>query len=300
MFHDDALEWLARSVGIDPGRLEITQMKGSTSSSVYLIQSDAGEGSERCVLRVLDNRAWLAQEPDLAAHEAAALEKANGAGLRAPKLVAYSSDEVGFGGPVVLMSFIDGKIDLQPRDFKNWLDRLASELAEIHRQEADAFPWRYRSWVEKESLAVPYWTSNPRLWGRAVRLVSGTAPAARQVFLHRDFHPANLLWREEAVTGVVDWINACRGPAGVDVAHCRTNLALMYGPAASEQFLASYVDVADGFDYHPYWDVDSILNSCAPEPSFYAPWQEFGLSLIPPEVLMHRADAHLEWVMSRA
>jgi hypothetical protein len=43
---------------------------------------------QRFVLRVLDNHEWLAEEPDLAAHEAAALEEAQKAGLRAPSLVA--------------------------------------------------------------------------------------------------------------------------------------------------------------------------------------------------------------------
>ena len=56
-------------------------------------------------------------EPDLASHEAAALDEAERAGLPAPRLVAYADNDVGFGAPVVLMSFIEGRIELQPRDF---------------------------------------------------------------------------------------------------------------------------------------------------------------------------------------
>ena len=233
------------------------------------------------MLRVLDNREWLAAEPDLASHEAAALDEAQRAGLPAPRLVAYADDDVGFGAPVVLMSFLDGSVDLRPADFQGWLRALAAQLAAIHRRPADGFPWRFRSWVNRAALVTPAWSAVPRLWERAIEFWLRTEPESRAVFIHRDYHPTNVLWREGAVSGVVDWINACRGPAGVDVAHCRTNLAGMYGPAAADEFLAAYRDAADGFTYDPYWDLDSLLDMCLAGPSYYPPWQEFGLGAIP-------------------
>ena len=107
-FGADAREWLARSIGAAPRRLDLVRMKGSTSSSVFLGQCSHSSKPQRFVLRVLDNPEWLADEPDLATHEAAALEEAQKAGLRAPSLAAYSSDDIGFGAPVALMSFIEG------------------------------------------------------------------------------------------------------------------------------------------------------------------------------------------------
>jgi aminoglycoside phosphotransferase (APT) family kinase protein len=296
-FGKDAHDWLGRSIGITTDYLDIAQMKGSTSSSVFLIQCARGANPKRFVLRVLDNQEWLAEEPDLAAHEAAALEEAQKAGLRAPKLVAYSSNDIGFGAPVVLMSFIEGNIELRPSNFQQWLGGLAGELASIHQHTADAFPWRFRSWVERATLTPPKWTTVPRLWERAIELVPRAEPDSHSVFIHRDYQPTNVLWHKGAVSGVVDWINACRGPAGVDVAHCRTDLAQMCGPAAADQFLDAYREVAHGFAYNPYWDLDSILDVCLPQPSFYGPWREFGLGIIAPEVLRHRVDAHLEGVM---
>jgi Ser/Thr protein kinase RdoA (MazF antagonist) len=47
------------------------------------------------------------------------------------------------------------------------------------------------------------------------------------VFLHRDYHPGNLLWNDGSLSGIVDWAFSCRGPRGVDVAHTRWNLALV-------------------------------------------------------------------------
>jgi aminoglycoside phosphotransferase (APT) family kinase protein len=274
-------------------------MKGSTSSSVYLIECSRGSAPQRFVLRVLDNTDWLADEPDLAAHEAAALEEARKADLRAPRLIAYSSDDVGYGAPVVLMSFIEGKIELQPVDFASWVDGLAGELASIHRHTAPGFGWRFKSWVNWAELAVPMWTAIPRAWERAIDIVLGTAPDSPLVFIHRDYHPTNVLWHEGGVSGVVDWINACLGPAGADVAHCRTNLTEMYGPWAADLFLEAYCRKAPGFEYSAYWDLDSLLDMCLPRVGFYPPWQEFGLGSITQEVLNQRVDAYLESVIRR-
>ena len=306
-FSDDALAWLGREIGVAGRGLDVVQMQGSTSSSLFLIENPRGAAPQRYVLRVLDNREWLAEEPDLASHEAAALDEAQRAGLPAPRLVAHTSDDVGFGAPVVLMTFVEGRIELRPPDFQDWLHGLAGQLAEIHRHPADGFPWRYRSWVNRAALAPPPWSTAPHVWERAIELWLNVGQVGnlsyaevRTVFIHRDYHPTNVLWRGGAVSGVVDWINVCRGPAGVDVAHCRTNLAQMHGPEAADRFLDAYLNVADGFVYDPYWDVDSVLDMCLPQPSFYAPWQQFGLDMIAPELNRRRVDTYLERVMIRS
>ena len=140
IFSETALDWLGRAVGAAHGSLTIVPMGGSTSSSLFRVERTGAPAAERFVLRVLDNREWLAAEPDLASHEAAALDEAQRAGLPAPRLVAYADDDVGFGAPVVLMSFLDGSVDLRPADFQGWLRTLAAQLAAIHRHPADGFP----------------------------------------------------------------------------------------------------------------------------------------------------------------
>jgi aminoglycoside phosphotransferase (APT) family kinase protein len=298
-FGADAREWVIRSIGTTARSFEIVQLKGSTTSSVFLIQCSQGSKPQRFILRVIDNQEWLADEPDLVAHEAAALEEAQKAGLRAPRILACSSEEVGFGAPVVLMSFIEGNVEIQPSDFHGWLDGLAGELSLVHQHRANTFGWCYLSWVDKTALAPPKWTAIPHVWERAIDLVLNTAPDVHSVFIHRDYHPTNVLWRGGVVSGVVDWISACRGPAGVDVAHCRINLAKMFGLLAANQFLDAYIEAADGFEYDPYWDIDSLLDVCIPQPTFYPPWQEFGLDIITSEVLKQRVDKYLESVMMR-
>lgn len=295
MWLASAYEWLGEMIGSIPTTISLQKLAGSTSSSLFLVQSP----TKKFVMRLLDNLEWLANERDLAAHEAAALQEAQKAGLAAPTLLAYSDQDVGFGFPVVLMSFLEGKVELCPTDFSNWLENMAKELATIHRHRADGFAWHYRTWVNRETVVPPVWTTIPNSWQRAIEQVRDKEPAYHPVWIHRDYHPANLLWKNGKISGIVDWINACCGPAGVDVAHCRTNLAMMFGRASADQFLQSYLRWADSFEYHPYWDLDSLLDMALPEPTFYSPWRTFGLDRIPAKLLEERMDSYLNSVITK-
>jgi aminoglycoside/choline kinase family phosphotransferase len=127
------------------------------------------------------------------------------------------------------------------------------------------------------------------LWRRAIERYRHGAPASDTVFIHRDFHPTNVLWRDGKLSGIVDWVNACLGPAGIDVAHCRLNLVVMYGIDAARTFLDAYRRARGDYVHEHYWDIEVLLGAL-PEPTYYAPWQEFGLTPIEPEVLRARLE----------
>jgi len=73
----------------------------------------------------------------------------------------------------------------------------------------------------------------------------------------------------------------------------------MLGVDAADQFLKSYCAAADGFDYQPYWDVDSMLDMWLDGPGYYEPWREFGMEVITADVIRQRANAYLGSVMRR-
>ena len=292
-----ALSWLGQATAIPVDQLTLTQLQGSTSSTLYRVEHADKPQHPRYVLRVLDNAEWLAEENDLAEHEFAALAQAQGTGQNVPKPIAYAAHDIGFGAPVVLMSFLMGRIDLHPTNMGQWLRELAEALATIHQQPAPDFPWRFRSWVNRASLAPPHWSKAPQTWVRAIERWRQTAPNSPLVFIHRDYHPTNVLFQDGRVSGVVDWINACRGPAGVDLAHCKTNLVMMYGHDIAAQFHAAYLKTDPAFVYEPYWDIDSVLDMCLLGPHFYEPWAHFGLSRISGETLQHRIDSYLQQIL---
>ncbi|NYE75087.1 aminoglycoside phosphotransferase (APT) family kinase protein [Microlunatus parietis] len=57
-------------------------------------------------------------------------------------------------------------------------------------------------------------------------------PTAGRTLMHGDYHPGNLLWRDGALTGVIDWNGARLGSRWFDVAYCRADVAALFGHAS--------------------------------------------------------------------
>ncbi len=112
----------------------------------------------------------------------------------------------------------------------------------------------YESWYVIDD-GVPAWSRRDASWRRAhEHLATSRFPQAPSRFIHRDLHPANVLWSRGRVSGVVDWVNGCRGPIEADIAITRVNLALVAGASAADAFLnACGPDVVAGYD--PVWDL---------------------------------------------
>ena len=95
------------------------------------------------------------------------------------------------------------------------------------------------------------------MWERAFEVFHGPIPAGEQVFIQRDFHPGNVLWKRGAVSGVVDWQAACVGPPSIDVGHCRANL-FEFGLDVADEFMTAWERLS-GRDYDPWAEVVSIV-----------------------------------------
>ena len=135
-------------------------------------------------------------------------------------------------------------------------------------------PRTYQSWAPPAKRVVPDWARDPALWRAAFAVLDGPAPAYDGTFLHRDFHLGNVLWTGARITGVVDWVETSWGPAGLDVAHCATYLALLHGPEAATRFVAAYGAVDR--EAQRYWDVMDCVGYL-PDPTKVAtPWREAG------------------------
>lgn len=294
------LAWIASSVGPGARILSARLMEGATSSSLYSIMAQYKRRNLRLVLRRYTNREWLLEEESVPAHEAAALQKVWTAGVSTPELIAV--DPVGAldGIPALLMTQLSGKVVLKPADFNSWLFQQVEILQPIHDIEPGSFPWNYSPYNRLDTLAIPIWTNIPKLWERAIEIVNGPGPWAPQCFIHRDYHPVNVLWHANQISGLVDWPNACRGPGCIDVSWCRANLAYMYGVDMADQFLHAYqVVTGSSCDYHPFWDLMVIIEILPGPPDVYPPWKVFGLAHLTNPLMLERADAYLASVLAR-
>lgn len=292
------LEWMATALGAQVDELAAERLPGATSSVLYRIRLRAAAEPTELVLRLFTNGEWLRQEPDLVRHEAASVRCAAQAPgiVPTPRLVA--ADETGeiCGAPAILMTALPGRVDLQPTDQGGWLSQMARTLAEVHRLNAPD----YRAYTDLAALRPPGWSSRGDAWERAIRLAQAPAPPAPSRFIHRDYHPCNLLWEGGRISGVVDWVNACQGPAGIDVGHCRANLAALSGLEAADRFLTAYrAEAGSAFSYHPYWDLVSLLDFLPDPLTVYPGWIAFGVTGLTERLLAERLEAYLLSLLGR-
>ncbi len=203
--------------------------------------------------------------------------------------------------PSLLMSLLPGSIRLDDSDIDRKIALLARQLVAIHRLTVaeSARPRTYQAWTGPDRVRIPEDTARPELWRRAVEVIRRDPPPYRPCFLHRDFHPGNVLYSgngaDLVITGVVDWVETSWGPADLDVAHCSTAVALLHGVPAgmrvAEQYLAA--GGALGED-HLYWRVLDALAFAPDAEKVAVPWREVGRSDLTPAVLAGRLEDYLE------
>ena len=296
----EALRWVADCVGTSAAIESVTPLVGATSSSLHAVRLRHGGGVVELVLRRFVDAEWLALEPDLALHEASNLLKAARAEIPTPELVAFAEDGAKCGFPATLTTLLHGRVELSPSSLEDWTYRLAEPLICIHAVEAEDYAWGYYPYINLPSLGPPEWSAHTEHWEKAIEIVRGPMPLARERFIHRDYHPSNVLWNEGRVSGVIDWVNSCRGAAGFDTAWCRLNLAQLYGVAAADMFLDAYRSLAGaGFEYHPYWDLIAIVEILPGPPGVYEGWPAFGVNHLNDEIIRERLDAYISSLVER-
>jgi aminoglycoside phosphotransferase (APT) family kinase protein len=297
---DKTLSWVIQSVDPYATVHSIQSLYGGTSSLIYDITLQTSKGFECFVLRLVQNKEWLEEEPDLALHEANSLSCAFRHGLPSPQIIAYDEKGKACGAPAVLMTKLNGSVILQPQQEKRWIDGLAKNLVHIHNIDAPDFPWHYYTYTNVNKIETPTWSSIPDKWNFSIEYVQNSRPSAKTCFIHRDYHPANVLWENDSVSGIVDWINACRGPAGIDVGHCRVDLAQLHGVQTADNFLEAYLlHSGHNFVYDPYWDILSVLDILFGSPTVFSGWKALGVTNLTDEQMEDRLDQYILSLIKR-
>jgi aminoglycoside phosphotransferase (APT) family kinase protein len=266
---DTVLAWVRDVVG---GRITSIRSMGAGATTLHAI--DAGtDPMRRLVVRRFHDTARLRTDPWYApANEAAVLEILDDTEVPAPRLLAADPYGRLCDVPALLVTRVPGRPPARPWDMDAYLTRIAQALARVHEVPPEA---DLRAYAPYHDPAVhgerrpPAWSGSPELWQRVFEVISGPPPETPAGFIHRDFHPGQILWSGDRLTGIVDWITACRGPYGVDLARMRINLAIEYGVEVAERFRAVYLGIAGQDGHHPYWDLldaaDMILDMPVPQ-----------------------------------
>lgn len=265
MLPEQARLWAEAALGQPIIRSE--RLRGGLTQTIFGIE--AADGS-RMILRHLPQRIRGVAGRLHAASEAQACTVLADVDLPSPRLIAADLDGSAAGGPSTLTTWLPGRVRLTTHSAAA-IAALAHTAVRIHAVEVDPSerPRPFDPWLP-DRLEVPTWAEEPELWRRALAIHRQGPPDTPFTLVHRDFHPGNILWQADAITGVIDWAESSWGPADLDVAHCSANFALLHNPQSAAAFRTAYLAAGGRLDpdrrARVYWAVLDIL-SFLPDPA---------------------------------
>lgn len=198
--------WLMRA-GFPPD-IELTAMdRGLGKNELWSISSS---DAPAFVLRI-----FPAGTGEAAEREALAMDAAARHGLPVPAVVTRGAVA---GRQVLVSNFIPGALafevlDAHPDRAHDLGLRIGETFGRLHRVAAPpGLRARDDAWIERGGPALS-----------PIRHLLATVPGQDRL-LHLDYHPKNLLIRDDRVAGIIDWENAMPGPPHMDLARSRAIL----------------------------------------------------------------------------
>lgn len=238
----------------------ITPVGGGRTDTIYTVYLRHGEP---VILRYVSVDRWGEIGRRHVVCEALGCRLMEGSSLPVPQLIASDPDGSSTGDYANLTTFLPGRVRLGPLNL-NAIDELAKIAVIIHGTPVadDYRPRPYEFWAP-DDLEVPGWTTRPQLWRCAIDIFNQGPPPTRQGLVHRDFHPGNILWDGDRITGVIDWAETSWGPPDLDVMHSRANFAMLHDFDSADAFSDAYRWHGGIIDHdhnaRVFWAVSDIL-----------------------------------------
>ncbi|MFI6441736.1 phosphotransferase family protein [Streptomyces sp. NPDC050759] len=301
------LAWVGRHLDVGERVVKTEALQGGSTAEMRRVTVGRRDGGTRdLVLRTFvdDEHAedWLNRERG-------ALALLAETGVPTPGLVAVDHRAVHCEYPSLLMTHLAGRTVLEDEGVEARVPLLARQLVAIHavRPAPAERPPRYVTLTTADTVVTPK-GADTAAWAAAVDVIRGPAPAYEGRFLHRDFHPGNVLFDAPSpgpealrITGVVDWAAASWGPADLDVAHCCTNVALLHGPAWGVRFAEEYEEaggaLATSAGERLYWQVRDALALSEEVQQVSLPWRGAGRTELTARVVEERLAAYVTALM---
>jgi len=242
---------------------EVRSLAGSSAAIESVIRLEGGQHADTWKVETANPeltvvvRQFPTADP-AGAHEQLVLRTLDGLGGLAPVLLGGDLHGRWSTYPTTLLSWLDGQADITPSDPEKWAIQLGHALATVHALQGDrvaGLPSVFdRSGGSQEALAGPLETVVRSRWTQI-----STSPV---VLTHSDYWSGNVVWREETLTGIVDWSGGARGPRGFDVGWCRLDLFLLLDEGIADVFLAGYEGaIGYAIDDIALWDGWAVARS---------------------------------------
>ncbi|WP_433248558.1 phosphotransferase family protein [Streptosporangium sp. CA-135522] len=307
--------WNATRTWVEKGlpegdRVEhVERLRGGWTSEMRRLRIIGPSGGHSLVLRSFVKPFFQQHAEGLLTREADILTLLSGTDVPAATLHAVDATAQHCDHPSLLMSLLPGSVRVDEDGAEQRTDLLARHLVLIHQVQVteQTRPRSYQAWTSPERVRMPQDTGQPELWHRAVDVIRHDPPDYRACFLHRDFHPGNVLFTGDGddlrISGIVDWVETSWGPADLDVAHCSTALALLHGAPAGMLFADRYVAAGGRLTADPaahlYWRMLDALAFAPDAEKVAGPWRELGRTDLTSTLLISRLEDYLQELFNR-
>ncbi|WP_326779304.1 phosphotransferase family protein [Streptomyces sp. NBC_01445] len=305
----DTRAWVEKRVGGGCRIDAAERLRGGWTSEMRRLRTGGTGEPQWMVLRSFVKPFFVQHAKGLLTREAEILRLLNETDVPVAEFHGVDAMAVYCDHPSLLMSLLPGSVRLGEEEAGLRTQLLARQLVGIHqvRVPVEARPRVYQAWTSPDRVRLPESTERLDLWQRAVDIIRRDPPDYRPCFLHRDFHPGNVLFTGQGarleITGVVDWVETSWGPADLDVAHCSTALALLHGAQEgmrlADLYLASGGTLSEDPAAHLYWRVLDALAFAPDAEKVAVPWRELGRKDLTSDLLTSRLEEYLEELFRR-
>ncbi|MCH7800015.1 MAG: phosphotransferase [Chloroflexi bacterium] len=238
---------ILRTVSSDLTLVSITPVRAAFTNEVRILECRTPSGNTlRLVVKLLTD------DPEDAARRASAdfhgLQIARAHGIPAPEPIFLDPTGEVLGVPGIVTRFVEGRQIAAPENVRDWAESLADLLLRIHSVRPNEDERRHL-YVGNE-LGLYFLTGDwpEKMAGHplsdtiydAVRELRSGIERLPAVFVHMDYWPGNVLWREGRISAALDWDAAGYGDPALDVAYFRMNMHLRGIKEAADIFLDRY------------------------------------------------------------
>ena len=254
---------------IDPSwRLRNTQPLGGRACALHVA---TGAETKRRMILLTHSQRDRERNPQIARDEFRLLEILNEAGLPVPDALYLSEAHE---PPFLITSFAEGSTGIGDKPMPEFCHALADALHSIHSTDLGKFDLSFLPDIKNANAGqLDARSPEQRQIQAAIQRARPRIDCNKSVLLHGDFWPGNLLWKDGALSAIIDWEDAALGDPLADLGKSRLEILWAFGTAAMQAYSERYLELNGTLNAAalPFWDLLGAFRlshfaSFAPEP----------------------------------
>jgi aminoglycoside phosphotransferase (APT) family kinase protein len=240
------IEAIAQRVAAGAQVKTVLDLKGGVSSTMTLVELDGGD-HQHIIVRAYRPKI-IELDPQVARREAAILRTLQRTAIPTPTLLSLDESGALWPTPYLVLNYLPGAPVYAPDDPVALAKQMADQLLKIHRIDdaaAISFLPDFARGVSNRLSTFPDQLDDA-LDESAVRAALSAhwpldeTAANAPSFLHGDFWPGNILYKDGAISAVLDWEDAAHGDPLADITISELDILWGFGEEAMAAFTAQY------------------------------------------------------------